>query len=250
MSDSSNDYHISFFKPTTSQALANRNMVVWLVLIWFVAIFGFHILLRVIQKPVPEPAYTAYIQVWDKVQDGNATAAEVQEFGKSALSVFCKSSVSAAERNVLKESVSWSILKLTTDSLSGNLINSIQNFEKIQGEITNIADPIYLKVKKEMSATLSPVLNLDMLDVRTSILPLAITSANIQNLTDETKGAMPGIMEKYLIHNQSVLTDTKFLGFPFHYFYSAVFLLILFVGLCWIYCVKTDKLNARLNIVD
>lgn len=46
MDDSSNDYRISFFKPTTPQARTNRNMVVWLVLIWFIAIFGFQTMLR------------------------------------------------------------------------------------------------------------------------------------------------------------------------------------------------------------
>jgi putative solute:sodium symporter small subunit len=250
MSDSSNDYHISFFKPTTPQAVANRNIIVWLILIWFVAIFGFHILLRVIEKPVPEPAYNSFIKVWDKVQKGNASYAEIQEFGKSTLMVFGKSSITAEERNVLKESVSWSLLNLTTDSLRSNLISSIQNFEKIQGEITNIAEPNYVKAKKELNVTLCPMLDLDKQDVRTTILPLALTSTNIENLTDDTKSVVPGIMEKYLIHNRSVLTDTRFLGFPFHYFYSAVFLLILFVGLCWIYCVKTDKLNSKFNIAD
>ena len=57
MDHSSKNYHISFFKPTTPQAIANRNMVIWLVLIWFIAIFGFQILLRVLERPTPEPSY-------------------------------------------------------------------------------------------------------------------------------------------------------------------------------------------------
>ena len=57
-------------------------------------------------------------------------------------------------------------------------------------------------------------------------------------------------MGLYLIHNRSVLTDTRFLGFPFHYFYTAVFLLILFVGLTWLYCVRTDMFNKKYGIED
>jgi hypothetical protein len=60
MDNSSDDYHISFFKPTTPQAVANRNMVVWLVVIWFFAIFGFQILLKVVEKPTPEQSYLTF----------------------------------------------------------------------------------------------------------------------------------------------------------------------------------------------
>lgn len=57
-------------------------------------------------------------------------------------------------------------------------------------------------------------------------------------------------MKLYMTHNQSVLTNAKFLGFPFHYFYTAVFLLILFVFLCWLYCVITDRVNIKLGLEE
>jgi putative solute:sodium symporter small subunit len=57
-------------------------------------------------------------------------------------------------------------------------------------------------------------------------------------------------MEKHLTHNRSVLTDTKFLGFPFHYFYTAVFLLVLFVGLCLVYCRLMDDLSAKYGMEE
>jgi putative solute:sodium symporter small subunit len=55
-------------------------------------------------------------------------------------------------------------------------------------------------------------------------------------------------MTKYATHNQSVLTDFAFLGFPFHYFYSGVFLLILFVFLCWLYCIRLERLQKKYSI--
>lgn len=250
MDDSSNGYHISFFKPTTPQALANRNMVIWLLLIWTIAIFGFQILLRVIEKPTPEPAYLSFQNVWENVEHGNASPIEMQEFGHATLSVLGKIAITDAEKTTLDNALSWSLHQLVPDSLKNNMVSKIQNFEQIKNSIENIADPAYLKLKSDLTNEFSPILGLLPLDIRAKILPLELNSLNINNLTEETKNSLPGIMEKYLIHNQSILTDTKFLGFPFHYFYSAVFLLILFIGLCWLYCVKTDSLNAKLNLAD
>ena len=95
-----------------------------------------------------------------------------------------------------------------------------------------------------------PLMKFSNTDVRAKILPLELTSKGMDALQDETIKYLPAIMQKYLVHNQSVLTDFKFLGFPFHYFYTAVFLLILFIGLCLVYCVRIDSLNAKLNLID
>ena len=51
-------------------------------------------------------------------------------------------------------------------------------------------------------------------------------------------------MDLYLIHNSSPL-NFKFIGFPFHYWYTAQFLLILFVLLCLIYAVIIEKVNKK-----
>jgi putative solute:sodium symporter small subunit len=44
---------------------------------------------------------------------------------------------------------------------------------------------------------------------------------------------------------KSFLTETAFLGFPFHYWYSAQFVIFLFIGLCYAYCKFIDKLEAK-----
>lgn len=43
---------------------------------------------------------------------------------------------------------------------------------------------------------------------------------------------------------KSFITEFQFLGFPFHYWYSAQFVIALFVGLCYCYCKFIDKLEA------
>jgi putative solute:sodium symporter small subunit len=250
MEDTNKDYHISFFKPSTPHAKANRNMVVLLVLIWFVAIFGFHFLLRIIEKPTPEPAYIAFEKAWQKMEAGSATPDDVQAFGQSTLTVLCKVAIQSDDKPHLINGLSWSLYELTTDSMRESVLSDISKFEVIKADIDNITDPDYVNAKKALASQLGVILNISNQDVRSTILPLEVSSASASELKEETKKEISSVMKKYLIHNQSFLTDTRFLGFPFHYFYTAVFLLILFVGLCWLYCVRTDQLNAKFNIQD
>ncbi len=250
MDTSSNDYHISFFRPTTPQARANRNMVIWFVLIWAVAIFGFQIALRVLQEPTPEPAYLEFTSVWPRAMENPSDPGDLMILGQTTLQVLCKVAISPEEKTVLDQVLSHSVYQLTADTLRENLIATLKNFEETKAAIDSISDPTYIAEKKSLMAMVSPTLSLPAGDIRSEILPLELTSEGAQGISEPAAGQLPGIMEKYLIHNQSFLTDFRFLGFPFHYFYTAIFLLILFVGLCWLYCVRTDKLNASLGIVD
>ncbi len=250
MNDDHNGYHISFFRPTTPRAKVNRNIVIWLASIWAVAIFGFQILLRVLEKPTPEPAYTSFQQVWGSVENGTANTLELQDFGRATLSVLGKIAISSQEKAVLDNALSWSVYSLTPDSMKLSLTNTIIAFEKIRNETSNILNPNYIAARNRLGNELSPVLALASNDVRTKILPLELSVTSIEGLSTETKATLPSIMEKYLIHNQSFLTDVKFLGFPFHYFYTSIFLLILFVGLCWVYCVLVDRLDKKLKTVE
>jgi len=47
------------------------------------------------------------------------------------------------------------------------------------------------------------------------------------------------------VTGKSFLTETRFLGFPFHYFYMAWFCIALFIAQCWWYCRFSDKLEAE-----
>ncbi len=71
-----NNYDISFFKPTTPIAKFNINITISLVTIWAIAIFRFQLILKIIEKPTPEVAYTEFEKVWDKVSEGSASADE------------------------------------------------------------------------------------------------------------------------------------------------------------------------------
>jgi putative solute:sodium symporter small subunit len=248
MESNQNDYHISFFKPTTAQAKWNRNLAIKLILIWAVAVFGFHFLLRAIEKPTPEEAYVQYEKVWENISKENASIEEMQKFAHSSLSVLGKVFIKTEQKNALQNAVSWSAFQLADSAQKIMLIDEVVKFETLKSEINSISDPEYIATKRSLSELASSILGLAQNDVRTKLISLELASSDMKVFKAESKELIPSIMSTYLIHNQSFLTDFKFLGFPFHYFYSAVFLLILFVFLCWLYCVRVDKMHLELDI--
>ena len=248
MESNQNDYHISFFKPTTAQAIWNRNLAMKLILVWAVAVFGFHFLLRAIEKPTPEESYVKYEKVWENILTENASVEEMQIFAHSSLSVLGKVFIKPNEKVSLINAVSWATYQLADSTQKEVLINKVDEFEQIKANITSISDPAYINAKVSLSQVASPILGLQKSDPRRIIIPLSLISTEMEIFKAENKDMVPVIMSTYLIHNQSFLTDFIFLGFPFHYFYSAVFLLVLFVFLCWLYCYRVDKKNTELGI--
>lgn len=250
MESEKNDYHISFFKPTTDSARRNRNMVVQFVLIWAIAIFGFQILLRILEKPTPEPAYITYETYWDDIQAGNKEIINLQSVGQSALSVLGKIAIDPEHRKVLDNAVSWMAYNIADSVQKQKLIIAVKEFEDIAAVTENITDETYVAKKNQLIPVLVEIFNLHPLDVRGKIAALEVKSSLMESFNANSRKIFEEAMGLYLIHNRSVLTDTKFLGFPFHYFYTAVFLLILFVGLCWLYCIRTDMFNKKYGIED
>ena len=250
MESEKNDYHISFFKPTTDSARRNRNMIVQFFLIWAVAIFGFQILLKILEKPTPEPAYIVYETYWDDIQAGNMEVINLQSVGQSALSVLGKVAIDPVHRQALDNAVSWMAFNIADSIQKQKLIVAVKEFEDIAAVTEIITDETYVAKKNQLIPVLLEIFNLHPLDVRGKISALEVKSSLMGSFNADSRKMFEEAMELYLIHNRSVLTDTKFLGFPFHYFYTAVFLLILFVGLCLLYCIRTDLFNKKYGIED
>jgi putative solute:sodium symporter small subunit len=250
MEPNTQDYRMSFFKPTNKRTKANRNMVLWLVLIWAIAIFGFQIALRVLEKPTPEPILNSYNSLKENVYQGTATTEQYQEFTLVPLQVLCKVFISPDERAQLQTLLNWSFFKTLDTEQSLELEKEIKSFEKTEEVTTDILDADYQKAKANLITLAAPILGLSETDIRAKILPLELSSEYQKNISQEQTAQIETILNKYLIHNESVLTRTKILGFPFHYFYTAVFLLILFVLLCLLYCISADRLNKKYQIED
>ena len=251
MEEKTENYDISFFKPTTPLARFNRNITISLVTVWTLAIFGFHILLRLVEKPTPEPVYTEFEKVWDNVSNGTASADEEKVFVSSCLSVLGKLAVNDNDKAVLNNAVSASFAKLVPESLQGELKEKVNAFASAQTDTSlTLASESYQNAKLAIVEWAAPYTGLEKHTLKAKLLPFTLKTDKIETFKDEDKEKVPAVMAKYLIHNQSFLTDFKFLGFPFHYFYTAVFLLILFVGLCWIYCYRTDKKLSKFEVVE
>ena len=222
-------YEVNFFKPLTDHAKANRNLISTLAIIWAIAVFGFHFLLIWITTPTPEQTLSDFNSVWPQVvEETSATIEMKQVFAKSMLMVLGKNiAVKDDHKAVLKESLSWSVYSMQPDSI------------KPQYKL----EPI--------SATTNIGLSSDGFDkIMRDLLPSSLVKVESSSLSDESKKALPEIMNLYLIHNQSFLTDFTFLGFPFHYWYTAQFLLILFVLLCLYYAVSIDRMNREYEFIE
>ena len=250
METKSNEYHISFCKPTTDQARLNRNLVLKLTIIWFVAVFGFQILLRVVQTPTPEDTYLVFEKIWENVKNEQANEVEYKEFASSTLSVLGKILIKPEHKVALNNALTWTVFQLADEAQKLSFKEEIKHFEAIRSNTENITDKDYIKAKVDLMELISPILGLENKDPRKDFLALELQSDKMEVFEQKNKEIFPELMSLYLIHNQSFLTDFKFLGFPFHYFYNAVFLLTLFIFLCWLYCVKTDRINKRLNLED
>jgi len=244
------DYRLSFFKPTTDQARLNRNLVALLFTIWAIAIFGFQIALKLLEKPTPEKAYTAFELVIPNVESGTAVESDYQGLMQSSLAVLGKIFIKADEQSLLEGVVTWSLFQVADSATAGQLAEKIAAFETVKAAMTDITDPGYVAARNELGLMAAPLAGIAPTDPLIRILPLSLGSAAFTGTPPADLNRMNDIMKTYLIHNQSFLTNFKVLGFPFHYFYTAVLLLILFVGLCWLYCVRIDRMNAKLNIAD
>lgn len=227
-------YEVNFFKPLTDHARANTKLILTLAIIWAVGVFGFQILLMVLNEPTPEANYTKFEQVWPAVVEDDSIAIESrQDFARVTLAVLGKNiAVKDNHKVYLKEALSWTVYSMQSDSVKSVFQNEPnEDLTKIAAASIGLSSEGFDKM---------------LLD----ILHFSLVKVDQPTISAECKSAIPEIMKLYLVHNQSALTDFTFLGFPFHYWYTAQFLLIMFVVLCLIYAKVIDKLNTKHNFVE
>ncbi|WP_027183911.1 sodium/substrate symporter small subunit [Desulfovibrio inopinatus] len=225
----SGSYEVNLFKPLPGYPTVNSRIILSLVAIWAIAVFGFHILLRVIEKPVPEDVYIGYSSAWPDYTAGNASPEQRQALAAAYLTVFGKYVEMRADPTLRAAMTQLVWESLPEDQRNGlNAAIETMTTSRTGGEeiaqVLGITNPLLIRVIPFSMATFE-------------------TDAPTADLT-----SIPAVMDKYLIHYRSVLTDTSFLGFPFHYFYTAVFLLVLFVLMCLFYCVVIEKVNEKYGI--
>jgi len=227
-------YEVNFFKPLSTHAKANKKLILILATIWAVSVFGFQFLLMFLNTPTPEASYTAFQSVWPQVvEDPAASLDQKQVFSRSLLSVLGKNiAVKEADKTILKDALSWTLMSMQPDSLQA-VFHAESSASSVQAA----------RVALNLETTGFDKLMADF-------LPLSLVPVESDGLDPEKKAMLPGLMKKYLVHNQNILTNFKFMGFPFHYWYTAQFLLILFVVLCLIYAMAIDRMNKEHEFVE
>jgi uncharacterized membrane protein YhdT len=244
-----NDYRISFFKPTTVHARINRNLTIVLVVIWAVAVFGFQGLLKIIEKPTPEPILNEFNMVWNDVKHEKAEKETMQHFGNVLLKVMNKPFIKPADELVLKDIFGSVVIGLAPDTMQQKLVKKVKSFQQLEETITSLSNEAYTKLKKEIKNEVSYLLNIKEGQFVGQYIAFRFDKTPAE-VSQNSMDALPGIMELYLTHNRSFLTDAIFMGFPFHYFYTAVLLLIIFVFLCWLYCKRTDSTHLKHEVIE
>ncbi len=227
-------YEVNFFKPLSGHAKANRKLILILAVIWAVAVFGFQITIMILNEPTPEKSYTVFESVYPEVlNDSNADLQMKKDFSRSLISVLGKNiAVSDQHKEVLKNVLSWTVFNMQNDSMKYLFQKDLDSEAYEQAAIS-------IGLKSEGFDKI-------MID----LLPYSLLKVENETLKEEYKNELPGIMKLYLVHNQNALTDFKFLGFPFHYWYTAQFLLILFVVLCLVYALVIEKTNLKHDFVE
>jgi putative solute:sodium symporter small subunit len=227
-------YEVNFFKPLTEHARANKRLILVLAILWLVGVFGFQILLMVFNKPTPEDNYTKFEAVWPAVvADASASNAVKQDFARVVLAVLGKNiAVKDTDKVYLKEALSWTLYSMQNDSVK-KVFQQQPDSETFKVAVSSIglASQGFDKLMSDL-------------------LPSSLIKVEAERISAECQAAIPRIMELYLVHNQSGLTKLSFLGFPFHYWYTAQFLLIMFVLLCLVYARVIDKMNVKYDFIE
>jgi uncharacterized membrane protein len=255
--ESSDQYNFSIFSPRNLHGRKNRNVILTMLAIWAVAVFGFQILLKAIEKPVPEEALTEFQANWPYVTGIEIGKADYQVILNSLLLVKGKITLSDADKLLLSDAISTVTFMLLPDSVKQPAAQLVREIDAMKGSLAGLDGQEFLDMRSRIQQTkvllitmTEPYTGLDRSGLEASILAPSLKADYPPLLTDASFNRLPEVMELYLIHNRSVLTDTKFLGFPFHYFYTAVLLLVLFVILCIVYNILIEWRLKKEGIVE
>jgi len=250
-------YNFSLFTPRNLHGKKNRNVILSMLAIWAIAVFGFQFLLRAIEKPTPEKALTMFESTWPEASTTDIKTVDYKTFLNSLILVRGKNIVKAEDQIVLSGAISYVMFNIVPDSLKPVMINSVTEIRSLKEQLAGAKDQKYLDLKIQIAEKNKNITSIGEQysgfkpgSLESSILISSLQEKYPSSLNDESFANLPGLMKLYLTHNQSFLTDTKFLGFPFHYFYTAVFLLILFVALCIIYNVLIEWRLGKEGIVE
>lgn len=255
--ESTDQYNFSLFRPRNKHGRKNRNVILTMLLIWAVAVFGFQFLLRILEKPVPEGSLVKFETLWPLAVSGNISETDLGALLGALLHVQGKNTVKAEEQKVVSNAINTGMFRLIPDSLKQLVATSAGSAKALKKDLSTAKGEDYLRIRDEINkltsvtgALVLPYSGFEEGTLEARLLVSSLTADYPATFSDPVFSGLPAIMKLYLTHNRSVLTDSIFLGFPFHYFYTAVFLLILFIGLCIVYNILVEWRLKQEGVVE
>ncbi len=245
-------FHVSFFSPKTPHAKANMTMIIIMVLVWGFGVFGFQGLLIALGKPVAEPVLAEFDAVWPTAFESQAVDnSGKQQLCRALLKVLGKNiAVVDADKVMLKSALTATLHGMVTETQRAALDEAATFLINITPE-TPEEEIIAKQTQIERISSEAIGLSGDGFDkLMTDLLPASILQSTDVQEAEAVTASLPALMKKYLTHNRCALTDTVFMGFPFHYWYTAQFLLIMFVVLCLIYAIMTDRIHKKYGYAE
>ncbi|HUV01278.1 MAG TPA: hypothetical protein VMW32_09975 [Bacteroidales bacterium] len=194
---------------------------------------------------------------WPTVFTNDIASVDYKTLLKSLVLLKGKNILKPEDKKVLSDAISCITFNVVPDSIRTSVLKGISDLNALKLQLIKAKDQEYLAIKnmigeryKTLSDISAPYSGFNYSSLEAPIFIGSLEEEYPESLGDGSLARLPEIMKFYLTHNQSILTDTKFLGFPFHYFYTAVFLLILFVALCIVYNILIEWRLKKEGIVE
>lgn len=255
--ETTDQYNFNLFRPRNLHGRKNRNVILSMLVIWAVAVFGFQFLLRGIEKPTTEKALTVFESIWPSASTKEINTIDYKALLNSLILVRGKNTLKSDEQKILGEAISSITFNVIPDSTRSEVLGKLSEINAMRSAIAKARSQEYIVIRsslldktKSISAITGPYTGIRAGSLEERIFSASLSETYPESLSDVSLSRLPEIMKLYLTHNQSVLTDTIFLGFPFHYFYTAVFLLILFIGLCIVYNLLIEWRLKKQGVVE
>jgi uncharacterized membrane protein len=255
--ESFEEYNFSIFRPRNLHGRKNRNVILTMLLIWAVAVFGFQFLLRSVEKPAKEKSLVTFIELWPTARSGTLGSESYNSFLTSLINARGKNTLKPEEQKVISDAITCFTYRILPDSAGSALSGSISIVSDLRNSLTSLKGEQFLEVKKKISDQYSAIADLTSGytgftrgSLESMIFVYSLQTSFPLSMADSSFDRLEDIMKLYMTHNQSFLTDSRILGFPFHYFYTAVFLLILFVILCIVYNILIEWRLKKEGVVE
>jgi hypothetical protein len=177
------NYNFSLFRPLNSYNKRNRNIIITTLAIWAVAVFGFQVLLRAIEKPTPEQSLLAFHSVVDKVHGGTADAAEMQVYMQSLALVGSKLSLKDDAKEAIVRAFSAGIYEMLDETegeaMSAAITNLSETREKMgkadKGEFLQYQQKL-AAIKADINAMVSARVGYESTDLFAALVPYLINA--------------------------------------------------------------------------